>query len=198
MDIDSTSIFPEQFLVKQWGYFMSALADHPFFPNWVSSANLSDSGAEALSYTATQVMTPTSRGVFQLKFDAKAMPVPCANKNIARVFLMSACALLAEPSVSVQKVLVFAGGRTLRCHITEMPASLEDDMVASFAKLVGSGVVTKCDDSLFATDEAHAKNMKRRADQVGDSKSVLGFMDRMTTMHGMGGSAKKGGSHAVP
>ena len=42
--------------------------------------------------------------------------------------------------------------------------------------------------------------MKRRAEAAGDSKSVHGFLERMVTLHGEGGSENKKskGQHAFP
>ena len=48
----------------------------------------------------------------------------------------------------------------------------------------------KCDEIAFAEDEEHGQRMRRRLEAVGDSKSVQGFLERMVTLHGEGGTEK--------
>ena len=64
-------------------------------------------------------------------------------------------------------------------------------MLSELARTVGpKGFVKTCGDNAFAADEEHGQRMRRRAEAVGYSKSVRGFLERMVTLHGEGGSEK--------
>ena len=53
------------------------------------------------------------------------------------------------------------------------------------------GFVKKCDDSAIAEYEEHGQQFLCRAEAVGDSKSVRGFLERMVTLHGEWETEKK-------
>ena len=147
--------------------------------------------AEAV-IAATQNMENTMRAVFLLKFDAQSMAVPCTDRIGARQLLLHASELLSSSNVFLKKVFVLDDGRKLKCMISEMPSLLESQLLSELAGIVRpKGFVKKCDDSDCAEDEEHGQRMRRRAEAVGDIKAVRGFLGRMVTLHGEGGTGKK-------
>ena len=64
-------------------------------------------------------------------------------------------------------------------------------MLSEFTRIVGlNGFVQKGGAGAYGEIEEHAQQMKRRAEAVGDSERVRGFLERCFKLHDGGGSEK--------